>query len=361
MQFSSNMTVLFAGGDPGGSRAVRECYTVFKAKGFKCFQLNHGWMREFSDNCTLTIDPPTNVQDIEFWLKKHEIDVVVFGTSLTDSLPLTIARSAGNINLVTVCVLDNWMNYRERLETDQFSLFIPTIYAVMDDLAAQGAINAGIPDSCIHVTGHPSLSNILLQYEKSNQTLPLTDGKPRFLFVSEPVSEDQGDTSAYPHFRGYTQQDVLKLVCGSLQAYHDKFSLILQPHPRENREKISQVWNDVKGKIDGEISTYKSGRDALFSSDRVLGMASILLYEAWLIGKPVISVQPNLLISDLRILSNRENVFFVDDIKNLDSQISQWFYAQSAPARPELKLHGFAADNIAALVYSQLMERRAKV
>ena len=52
MQFSSNMTVLFAGGDPGGSRAVRECYTVFKAKGFKCFQLNHGWMREFSDNCT---------------------------------------------------------------------------------------------------------------------------------------------------------------------------------------------------------------------------------------------------------------------------------------------------------------------
>ena len=352
MALSSDVTILFAAGDPGGARAVWECYSTFKAKHFECLILKHGWMNEFAKSTLPTLVPPSSVSEIEYWLKLNCIDVVIFGTSLVDPLPLSIARCAGNLNLLTICVLDNWMNYRERLESDQYPFFIPTIYAVMDSFAAQCAIDAGIPASCIYITGHPALSNLNSQYVKSIKNSNSLKTKQTILFVSEPVSEDQGDTTSSPHFRGYTQYQVLQLVCNALQPFHDKINLILQPHPRDNVKKLFQFWSQCKGKIDGEISTFDSGRDAIFLSDRVIGMASILLYEAWLIGKPVMSVQPNLMNNDLKTIANRNNVFFVDDINFLDYMINQWITVGSFQPRPELKLHSSAAENIASLATS---------
>ena len=353
MSLTHNHTVLFAGGDPGGSRAVLECYSNFINKGFKCFVLKHGWINQYLDISMSTIDPKYTEIEIIDCLKSNHIDVLVFGTSLTDTLPLCIARCAEKLNIPTICILDNWMNYRERLEIDQLPFFIPTIYAVMDSIAAQGAIASGIPSSCVHITGHPALSSLYEQYTNFKNH-SASDHKNKILFVSEPVSEDQGTTPLSTKFRGYTQQKVLKLVCNAFQPFYNKFTFILLPHPRENKEILFQIWNEFKGKLDGEISNYPSGREAVLSVDRVIGMSSILLYEAWLVGKPVISIQPNLLISDLKTISLRQGVFFVDDIISLETKIEQWLRTDCILPRSDLSLHCSAAENVVCLAVSLL-------
>ena len=53
-------------------------------------------------------------------------------------------------------------------------------------------------------------------------------------------------------------------------------------------------------------------RHSLHHADAVVGMTSLLLYEAWLLGKPVASLQPGLRNEALRALALRKGVVFCD-------------------------------------------------
>jgi hypothetical protein len=81
-------------------------------------------------------------------------------------------------------------------------------------------------------------------------------------------------------------------------------------------------------------------------------MTSILLYEAWLFSKPVISLQPDVIREDLKKLyRKRDEVICLTDKKDWKSKISEFIIKLSAGSNPvirkELQLHTDAADNIA--------------
>lgn len=84
------------------------------------------------------------------------------------------------------------------------------------------------------------------------------------------------------------------------------------------------------------------GRKSILMSDGIAGMACILLKEAWLLGKPVVSLQPGLRLKPLRMLEARESVVFIDSYETMNSLLDEWNSKirinNSTTPRPELRM-----------------------
>ena len=99
------------------------------------------------------------------------------------------------------------------------------------------------------------------------------------VFFSEPVREDYGDT------RGFDQFEVFE---GLMEEYDQAAlsEIVVKPHPREDMAAWEHV---VQGRA--RLSS-ASAADLLTACDGVIGMTSMVLIEAHLLGLPVLSLQP---------------------------------------------------------------------
>ncbi len=98
-----------------------------------------------------------------------------------------------------------------------------------------------------------------------------------------------------------------------------------------------------------------NGREAVFGCDGAAGTVSILLYEASLLGKPAISIQPNLLNSHLTFLKHVNGVIFTSGTeREAEEDISGWIsrlgYCKNTTLSPELERHENAAETVADII-----------
>jgi hypothetical protein len=184
------------------------------------------------------------------------------------------------------------------------------------------------------VVGQPSLANLADDYfackvDAERNALLCSSGwgvadKKLVVFISEPVEKDQGADERSKQFRGYTEKTVLSLLARCLQPLHDQVQVGLVPHPREDAEALAAHWKKCRGRLSGGRLAEASGRRNVFLADGVCGMASLLLYEAMLLGKPVLSLQPDLRVPQLDYLHKKGVEFFVTDHTTAAEQIVRW-------------------------------------
>ncbi|WP_236686387.1 hypothetical protein [Paramagnetospirillum magnetotacticum] len=363
MTLSAPPSVLFAAVDPGGAAAILPVAQMLAGRGGRAAILDHGFLGRNATDELIRLAPPDG--DPGAWLEACGISCVCFGTSLADHLPLALARSAQSLGLPVVCILDNWMNYRVRLEMDGGPLFVPDVYAVMDDKARDEALAEGVPASCLQVTGHPGLAGLAREISEATaprrRDLRMRLGlgvPPRQLiaFIGEPVARDQGTDSRTPGWRGYTERDVLALLCGQLQPMAGTVDLAILPHPRDDLVELEALWQSLRGNLGGGIVRDFGGRQVVLAADRVAGMASILLYEAWLQAKPVISLQPGLVRDDLAAAVRRPGIGLVTRRDLAPEAIAGWLAAGQWEKPADCLRHGAAPALLAELI-QHLAER----
>lgn len=356
------MSILAASGDIGGGRALfvvleelvsRNCLFSIIENGFLAKNSPAEWHRI-----------PADSRVIESIFADRQIKVFVFTSSIKDTVALRIARVGKKQGAYIVYLLDNWMNYRQRLEMDGQTMLVPDKYVVMDDLAFEEACADGIPRSVLDVAGQPVLAQLGHQFEQWNKDnnrieyfkkLNFDPRKKLIAFISEPAEADHGSDATNPLYRGYTEKTVLKKLCSKLQPFADKYQIALVPHPREDVKVISKQWQECSGELQGGIVKLDSGRQAIFLADGIAGMASILLYEAWLLNKSVISLQPGLCKPHLDIMQKRNGVFCVTEDGQLDKVIDNWLVEIDQPrdikeTKNELKLHMRAPELVADII-----------
>ena len=334
-------TVLFAAGDPGGANAVLPVLRALAQQALISYAvLDHGPLAQ-----GLSAHVPLTDGSCPF-------DTICLGTSLADAVPLSLARSALAQGRRVVVVLDNWVNYRSRLATDGLPPLIPHIYAVMDDKARTEAIQQGIPPDCLFVTGHPNLAELHTESQRDftyiRQALGMgLGGRELVVFINEPVSTDQGTNSDHPLWRGYTQADALAALALGLTGRPVDVAII--PHPRDDVGQVTELWDQLRGDCSGRLVTEFSGRHLVLAADRVAGMASILLYESWLLGKPTLSLQPNLVREDLLSIASRPGVHLMRGI-SMDP-VSDWLHQGYSLPQADLLRHAGAAERITELLF----------
>lgn len=360
MTKSSAPFILFAAGDPGGANALLPACVRLAERGAGVRILDHGFLGRNAPAGLPRLAPPAEAADVREWLAGQGIGGLCFGTSLTDRLPLALARAARHLNLPVICVLDNWMNYRARLGMDGLPDLLPDCYAVMDDRARNEAVAEEVPESCLRVTGHPGLASLAEEVAAASparrqdirgQLGMGLHGRSLVAFIGEPAAKDQGNGPHSATWRGYTEYDVLPLLCRELQGGAESLDVVIVPHPRDDPAELEALWQGARGRLGGGLALAgPSGRQIVLAADRVAGMASILLYESWLQGKPTLSLQPGLIRPDLKSVATRPGIVFVDRVEAVPDGIRRWLQTEPVGLRPDLDLHRHAPDRLADIL-----------
>lgn len=345
------LRIFFVAGDVGGARALYPVIQHAVAHGHAVHMLWHGHL------ATMPVIDGAQIHHLDKARDTSEQaaglialtrpDVLAFTSSVHDDTALRFAAAAQEARLPVAHLLDNWTSYRQRLMLGD-RLVAPDLYAVMDDVARQGAAAEGIPPTSIWITGTPALS------ELPHDQRPLPDGSLlRLVFVSEPVTLDQGDDPTAPGYRGYTETTALAVLAETLADRADAVRLDLLPHPREDRAHLAQVWARLRGPLAGSVIEPADRQRALLEAHGIVGMASILLYEMWLRGWPVASLQPGLRLPQLRMLAGKNGLVFADERATAPSRLRSWrdaisSYRPPAEAAMERSQHRHAAETFLA-------------
>ncbi len=362
------MSVIFAASEVGSARALIPVIDVFLQQEMSVHVIRRGYFAS-AQACfeNYSIVECEGVDDIKKCLIRLQAAIVIFSVNVKDQHPLTVARAADSLGLPTFHVLDYWNAYSERMKLDGLSLFSPTYYAVPDEYAAIKAAQEGIESKTIQITGQPAFFDALdcLNEVKKQTKCPLAQkskldfNKKWIVFVSEPVSSDQGASlSENPNFRGYTEEQALSILLTALREFKHLYAVCVLAHPRQDLNKLNNLWHDLGGEQLGHIISGIRGRDLLPFVNGVAGMASTLLYESWMLGMPVISIQPGLLNNSLRMMEGKENVSFIDEYGSAVEKTRAWL-ENLAPsielgAGKDACRHQNAPENIFHLVNSCL-------
>lgn len=356
------MSILFAACEPGSCRALLPVALSCRRAGLPVAVLGRGSMAQEAQAAGfMLLDCPRDEQATDDLLQAHDIQVLVFSSNISDPLPLTLARRAARRGVRTLHVLDYWNGYASRMELDGLAPFRPDVYAVPDELAQAGALREGIVAETLVVVGQPAFADVAASCRLDRQArraLRLAAGcdpeLPLVLFVSEPVAQDQGSGPDNPAFRGYTEAVVLEHVFAALRPLAGKVQLAALAHPREDAGALRDRLEKGQGALAVRRITPAQGRDALALADGVVGMASTLLYEAWLHGLPVASIQPGLRIPTLALLGQCQGVLFLDRAEGLEASLAAWAAdlggGPQPRTRPEAALHAGTSDRLRDIV-----------
>ena len=208
-------------------------------------------------------------------------------------------------NIPTVGILDQWQNYVLRFSgpgKHEILAYLPDYIFVMDELAKDEMIREGIPKELIIVTGQPAFDKVAEEHKAfSSQVneikakLHIPDNFTIITFVAESLKKDFGDNL------GYDEQSTLEFLANALDEICRRnkglhIYLIIKLHPENKHKEFDwslSKWPSLKKQI---IEKELSSCEVIEISDLIVGMSSVLLVEAILAQKIVVSLQINSLV-----------------------------------------------------------------
>lgn len=242
-------------------------------------------------------------------ISTEDPDVILVGTSWGYSLDKELVAEGNRRGLPTVAVLDMWSYYRERCSrpTEAELSCLPSRLAVMDELAREEAVAAGIPEDRIAITGQPYLDRLhqegvseTAQREGDRLRAEWGRGRPVVLFVSEVIGQDFPLGS--PWYRGYTELDALAALAKAMPLVTTALSLAIKLHPQQESGPfhLDRSTAALAPTVVRDVDSHS----CVAAADVLVGMTSTLLIEAAMAGKPALSFQPNLIGPD-HFIGNR--------------------------------------------------------
>ena len=323
--------------DPGGARAILPVLARLSEEGKNVFALLAGpalsiCQNEFPKLRYFSLDDETAQEAIAEILQKEKARVLVSASGLYNQIEHTARLAGKNSGMRVVAVLDWWWYYKERFERVMPDGSVvqsrPDFVCALDQMTKEGLIQAGFAPEQIEVTGGPNLewSQKKIQRYKPRRdairaSLGVRLGQRCAVFFSEPYIKavdglPWGGLGGYYNddeepIYGYTPHNMLgkvALALGEL-AKAEKVVLVVKPHPMEHIPSLCSVIEKLKEQFDLKIVLANDPDPAKLcvAGDIFFGMVSIVLLEAALTGKPVLSVQFGLDLSQQEdaCISNR--------------------------------------------------------
>jgi hypothetical protein len=301
-------------------------------------------------------------------LEKEQPAAAVCGTSRYASPERALIHLAKRRRLHSIVVLDEWYQYRERFEEENSGeLFFPAAIAVQDDLAKTEASAEDVPREICHVTGSPALADLTRRAERLTNFPPapptFLNGdvkKPVITFLSETHAADYGTSPANPgkmgSFLGYTEITVRAAILDVLKKIRQPVIFIEKLHP-------AAAENDATWRVSESVAWRRVRQTDLWAllwhSDAVIGMRSMALLEAHILGCKAASFQPGLLGPE-RCTAVRRGL--IPKLEGLD-ELEAWLRSRLAEKRNHqepriIRRYSFAAPEAAERVVDLALNGR---
>lgn len=225
-----------------------------------------------------------------------------------------IAREKG---IPTLAFLDQWQNYAIRFsgpgENERLA-YLPDYINCIDAVGEAEMIREGFERRRLVKFGHPYLSSLkesagAIDEEEIRQRLGVAPAQRVALFVSEAIREHYGQS------RGYDQYDALRLFLEMLSEADEDILPLIKLHPKDTvieYERLLAGYESLRPHI---VRNELNSIECIKISDVVYGMTSIMLIEAFVLGKRVVSIQPRIQGEDPLILSRHGFIPKITDSK----------------------------------------------
>ena len=291
------------------------------------------------------------------YLDRNLPDAILLGTTGWPTFEAWLTLAARG-RVPTIAVLDEWYNYRLRFSHGAIGLpHLTDQICCQDDLAFREALVEGLPESRLRVTGSPALSELADTIEQMVGTPPSRPSifskipRPIVVFLSETHAADYGQAPGrhgrIGPFIGYDEAVVRNLLAARLTANGCSVSVVERLHPSDQDERPAPS--------DGPHLTWHTNREhsplwpSLWHADAVIGMRSMALLEAALMGHRPAALQPGLIGPDLCTAGRLGLAEPLEGSEALDRWITNNLLggpnSRLPPQRP-----GFAARDAAARV-----------
>ncbi|MBU4348542.1 hypothetical protein KJ671_03535 [Patescibacteria group bacterium] len=282
--------VLFSAFDAGGGNAILPVVKNLLAdKKCKLLCLIGGPSKEiFKKEKIKFIDADLlNDKDLHSVVNNFKPDFFISGTSLGPRFDKKILFTVRGLGAKSIYILDYWAHYWERFSGDKKDfVYLPDLICIMDENAKKEMIAEGFNSKMIKVTGNPHFD-----YFQKNIKKGIED-KLTVLFISQPLKKSEF---------GYDEFGVLNDLLEVLDDLMADFKVIIRLHPKEDSGKFDKYLNKSRNiKIESKFPIEKN----ISRAGLVIGMNSMVLFQAAIAGKKVISYQPNLKTKDF-LISNK--------------------------------------------------------
>ena len=240
------------------------CYKLVMAK-----ELAHLWCEITPENITQT-------------LTSFAPSWVLYGTGWQNHLEYDFLAYAKANTLPSVAFLDHWTNYKERFGYPQkgWEEHLPSFIATHDPHSYALATKLDLP----HIIGIKNYA-LLKQLDEAKSVLQNTPEENRLLFLSEPTTDVAKRTFNDPYFWGFTEKEVFEDILNNKALFHcDEMTLRL--HPSDTATTYQT--------IDPSISLSQNSLiEDIAKASIIIGIDTVALYTAFLLGKKVISYVPS--------------------------------------------------------------------
>ena len=217
-------------------------------------------------------------------IKDYKPDFFISGTSSGLTFDKKILPIARRLGARTIYILDYWANYWQRFSGEKKDFkYLPDIICVMDNKAKKEMLAEGFNSKSIKVTGNPYFDFFQKNIKSGREE------NSTILFLSQPYA---GKRDQF----GYDEFEVLDGILEMLGNLKADFRVIIRPHPKEEIGKFDTY---IKKNI--LVNTQTSIEKLLSRAGLIIGMNTMVLFQATIAGKKVISYQPNLKTKDFSV------------------------------------------------------------
>lgn len=232
----------------------------------------------------LLIDHPTSLDPI----LSTKPDLLIFNPGW-NSFPRDLIAGKKDLGFPTAALLDHWIDYEKRLHEDDADYFI-----VCDKLAFDAAFTASLsPVLKLNNYHFKELENFDLKSENGTP-----DGKD-LLFVSQTISlHDEIKPDIDPGFTylGLEEGKVIENLLENFDQIAEEFQVTgirFRLHPSETKFRHHELTNRFPYiPVSLEKPSTKSLAESVKDAKVVMGINSMAIYEAHVLGKPAFAIRP---------------------------------------------------------------------
>lgn len=290
--------ILFCATDPGGAKNLAPVAALLEPQHTVtviCSKQTLGIFTKYGLSASVT--DVIDIQTATATLMAHNPNALVVGTSAADRADSLLIQAARNVGLPSLAVLDEWYYYAARFsDSDGNFTHLPDTICCQDELARTEAIAEGIPSNLLHITGSPALAATFARLQALTQIEPATSSStvPNIVFVSEQIVKAfgaaPGETGFVGPFIGYSERTVRNEIAHTLNDIGMNCRIFEKLHPNET-EMTSPPFHGshIEWVV---LAADTSLIDTMRNADAIIGMRSIALLEAAMIGFRPASYQP---------------------------------------------------------------------
>ena len=297
--------------DPGAANFIAPLPAVLAELGWHVTVLAAGLAKNYLEDRHVDIQVVDSSMAAEQILSTINPRMLIAGTAENkDTFGLTLISAARASGIITIGIIDRVTNahYRFRGWSDAPLTYAPDWLLVPDEWTKQAFIVLGFPETHTVVCGHPHYDYVMDMARRFKQVsrgdfrhrlLPgVKDGQKAVVFVTE--SSARVKRFSPPPVQEYTftgrekktgrTEIMLEEFLDAVQSINPQPYLILRLHPKDAPVDYSSYLDEFD-----QVDSGGSPLELLYAADLVVGMTSMLLLEAALMGRPTLSIVPRLI------------------------------------------------------------------